>query len=66
MSLWHWLGSVLGLLLILLIVSMAIPVEVWYSLVEKRLENRELERRERERRGNQNNGKGNWKESGED
>lgn len=47
MNLWHWLGSVLGLLLILLIISMAIPVEFWYSWVEKQ-ENRRLERRLKE------------------
>ena len=41
MDFWHWLGLVLGLLLI---ASIAIPVEFWYDWIEKR-ENRRLEGR---------------------
>ena len=35
---WHWLGLVLGLLLI---ASIAIPVEFWYNWIEKRENRRE-------------------------
>lgn len=50
MDFWHWLGLVLGLLLI---ASIAIPIEFWYNWIEKR-ENRRLERKLKERRKNKN------------
>lgn len=44
MDFWHWLGLVLGLLLI---ASIAIPVEFWYDWIEKR-ENRRLGKKKKE------------------
>lgn len=38
MDFWHWLGLVLGLLLI---ASIAIPIEFWYNWIEKRENRRE-------------------------